>query len=266
MIEKVHTSPRGNVHYWVTENFDPAHQTLVFLHGLTADHTMFNKQLPYFEASYNIVVWDAPAHGKSRPYLDFTYPNAAADLKSILDECNVGSAVMIGQSMGGYVIQSFLLHYPEMVAAFVGIDTCPYGERYYSRSDKWWLRQIEWMSMLYPLGFLKRSVAKQCAATEYGYKNMLTALSPYGKRELCHLMGIGFAGFLEDNRDMETGCPLLILCGEHDRTGRVKSYCKSWATITGAPLVWIKNAAHNANADNPGQVNAEIAAFLRSLK
>ncbi|MEZ4510054.1 MAG: hypothetical protein R2881_10730 [Eubacteriales bacterium] len=40
-----------------------------------------------------------------------------------------------GQSMGGYLVQSFLLRYPEMALAFVAIDTCPYGLRYYSKSD-----------------------------------------------------------------------------------------------------------------------------------
>ncbi len=266
MQEHIYKSSRGEVHYWMAEASGEDCRTLVLLHGLTADHTLFDAQIPAFAASHQLIIWDAPAHGKSRPYQDFTYRNAAADLKAILDECGVQSAVLIGQSMGGYIIQSFLLQYPEMAEAFVGIDTCPYGEQYYSRSDRWWLRQIEWMAKLYPLGFLKKSVAKQCTRTEFAYRNMLAALTPYGKDELCRLMGIGFAGFLAGNRDMEIACPLLILCGEHDITGKVKQYCRAWAEATGVPLHTIKDAAHNANADNPEQVNAEIAAFLETLK
>lgn len=155
MHEHAYKSRRGDVHYWISEDFDTARRTLVFLHGLTADHTLFDKQLPCFAADNNLIVWDAPAHGLSRPYADFTYANAAADLKQILCDNGVDFAVMVGQSMGGYVVQSFLLRYPNMVQAFVGIDTCPYGAHYYSKSDKWWLRQIEWMSKLYPTGFLK---------------------------------------------------------------------------------------------------------------
>ncbi|MDD3416107.1 MAG: hypothetical protein PHY47_19240 [Lachnospiraceae bacterium] len=31
--------------------------------------------------------------------------------------------------------------YPQTVTAFVGIDTTLFGKTYYSKSDKWWLRQ-----------------------------------------------------------------------------------------------------------------------------
>lgn len=264
MIEKSLKTVRGTVYYWQNKRL-PDRDTLVFLHGLTADHTLFDKQIDFFSQGYNILLWDAPAHGKSRPYTDFTYPNAAQDLKQILDENSIYSAVMIGQSMGGYIIQSFLLRYPEMVKAFIGIDTCPYGNKYYSNSDKWWLRQVEWMSHLYPLKLLKKSVAKQSTHTEYAYKNMLNSLAPYGKNEICHLMGIGFAGFLADNQDIKINCPVLILCGEYDKTGKVKYYCKCWAEATGFPLVTIKNAGHNSNADNPQQVNDEILSLLETL-
>ena len=262
MTERVYKSSRGEVHYMISEPLDSNKRTLVFLHGLTADHTLFDKQTAYFADAYNIIAWDAPAHGLSRPYSDFTYGNAAEDLMGILDEHNLSSVYLIGQSMGGYISQSFMLRYHDMADGFVGIDTCPYGEGYYSRSDKWWLRQIEWMSMLYPLGFLKKSIAKQNAVTEYGRANMLKALEPYGKKELCHLMGIGFAGFLSENRDIIIRCPVLLLAGEHDRTGKVLSYCRAWEKKTGFTLKIISNAAHNSNADNPDEVNREIESFL----
>lgn len=261
MEERQIQTERGTVHYWISQkpNTD---MTLVFLHGLTADHTLFEKQVWYFAAKCSVIAWDAPAHGKSRPYDGFTYPDAAEVLKTILDENHVDSAVLIGQSMGGYVIQSFLQRYPHRAKAFIGIDTCPYGD-YYSASDKWWLRQIEWMCRLYPVHTLKKSMARQCAKTEYAYRNMLAALSPYDKTELCHLLGIGFAGFLEDNREMTISCPVLLLVGESDRTGKVRKYCDEWAKRTGYPLHIIKNAAHNSNADNPDEVNALMEAFLR---
>ncbi len=213
MKEKYHYSERGCVYYQISDELDGNKITLVFLHGLTADHTLFDKQTDYFKDKYNIIVWDAPMHAKSRPYINFTYSNAAANLKDIIDENNIPSCVMIGQSMGGYIIQSFLQRYPKYVRAFIAIDTCPYGEVYYSKSDKWWLRQIEWMSRLYPINTLKKAIAKQTTTNEYSYNNMLNALEGYEKRELCHLMGIGFAGFLDDNKDMTINCPTLLLVG-----------------------------------------------------
>jgi hypothetical protein len=46
---------------------------------------MFEKQVDYFMPGYMVITWDVPLHGLSRPYKDFTYHNAAIDLKSILD-------------------------------------------------------------------------------------------------------------------------------------------------------------------------------------
>lgn len=263
MKEYILKSEKGEVHYWYSDVGSDT--TLVFLHGLTANHHLFDKQLEYFEGRYNCLAWDAPAHGESRPYADFTYPNAAAELLAILDRHGIEKPVLIGQSMGGYVAQSFLLRNPGRAAAFISIDSSPYGEQYYSASDKWWLKQIEWMSACYPEKALKKAVAKQCTAAVRSEENMLSMLNGYAKTELCHLMGIGYAGFLEDNQNMELSCPLLLIAGKKDITGKVKAYNRQWSDVTGVPVHWVENAAHNSNDDAPEAVNALIEEFIRSL-
>ena len=86
MIEKSIKSDRGNVFYWITEEWEEQRETLFFLHGLTGDHTMFERQVAFFREVYNIIVWDAPGHGKSRPYEDFSFSNAVEDMKQILND------------------------------------------------------------------------------------------------------------------------------------------------------------------------------------
>ncbi len=56
----------GTVYDWATE-IDNAKRTLFFLHGLTANHTMFDSQIAHFKNTYNVIARDAPAHRKSRP-------------------------------------------------------------------------------------------------------------------------------------------------------------------------------------------------------
>ena len=93
---------------------------------------------------------------------------------------------------------------------------------------------------------------------------MMDMLAIYGKKELCHLMGIGFAGFLEDNCDITINCPVLLIVGKRDKTGKVKIYNRQWSEDLGVPITWIENAAHNSNDDNPEAVNKAIEAFLKS--
>ena len=48
MIKKSIKSNRGQVFYWITENWSEQKETLFFLHGLTANHTMFEKQIAFW--------------------------------------------------------------------------------------------------------------------------------------------------------------------------------------------------------------------------
>lgn len=265
MQKRVIDDTIGNVAYWKSDKFDTKKDTLFFLHGLLGNHTMFEQQFLAFEDNYNIIAWDAPAHGESRLYVAFTYENAANCLKAILDECGVSKVVLIGQSMGGLISQTFICRYPKLVKAFVAIDSTPYGD-YYSKTDFWWLRQIGWMSKLFPEKLLKSSIAKQNAITGTGRANMSTMIAGYSKAELCHLMGIGYTGFLDDNKACKIPCPVLLIVGEKDNTGKVRAYNKEWARRTGYPLVWIPNAAHNSNVDNPDAVNEIIMDFVKNLK
>lgn len=266
MLEKYVDTADGKVYYWMSDVWKEENRTLFFLHGMTGDHTMFEKQVKYFFEDCNIIVWDAPAHGKSRPFLGFNYDKAARAIKLIFDTENIANAVFIGQSMGGFLTQAVIKRFPEIVAAFVAIDSTPYGEGFYSKSDIFWLKQIEWMSYLFPLTFMKKMIAKQNTVTQEGYNNMITMLEPYEKKELCHLMGIGYAGFLEDNCELEIKCPVLLLLGEKDNTGKVRTYNQQWAARTGFTLKIIENAAHNSNVDQPGQVNLEIEKFVNGIE
>ena len=66
--ESTYQTPCGTIHYW-SNNLSLDTTTLVFLPGLTADHRLFDKQVEYFDGKYNIIVWDAPAHASSWPFL-----------------------------------------------------------------------------------------------------------------------------------------------------------------------------------------------------
>ncbi|MDY6339867.1 MAG: alpha/beta fold hydrolase [Saccharofermentans sp.] len=265
MIEKILETESGNVHYWISDQIDYGKKTIFFLHGLTASHELFVKQIEYFDGKFNVIAWDAPAHGASRPYKDFTYEKAAFAARDILRANKIDGAVFVGQSMGGFISQSVIKRFPELVKGFVSIDSTPFGEKYYSKSDKWWLKQIEWMSSCYPDKSLRKAVAKQITRTERSYQNMLQMHSYYDKKELCHLLGIGFAGFLEDNSDIKINCPVMLIVGEEESTGKVKQYNAQWAEDLGVPITWIKGAAHNSNDDQPELVNEQIEKFMDQI-
>ena len=265
MDHKQIETDNGTVHYWIQRHVDDAAKCIVFTHGLTADHRMWEKQIPFFLQDYTVITWDVPLHGLSRSYREFSYYNTAVDLKAILDAEGIARVVLVGMSMGGYPSQVFADLYPEMVEGFVALDTTPFGLRYYSKTDLWILKQVKPLARLFTDGLLRSSMAKQVSKTQYSYDTMLEMLAPLSKEQIIEQMDIAYGKFALENRDMEFGFPVLLLLGDSDKTGKVSRYNKMWAEHTGYPLHVIQNAAHFANGDNPDQVNREIDDFIRGL-
>lgn len=47
---------------------------------------------------------------------------------------------------------------------------------------------------------------------------MLQMLDDYEKKELCHLMYLGFAGCIPEIHDLNIPCPICLVVGENDKT------------------------------------------------
>lgn len=261
MLHKIIQAQGGEVHYWIIKK-ENASDCIVFTHGLIADHTMFEKQIPYFADDYTIILWDVPMHGLSKPYRQFSYRDTAEILHSILQEENIERTFLVGMSMGGYPSQHFADRYPNMVKGFVALDTTPLGLRYYSKSDLWWLKQAAPMAKSFTTSLLKKSVAWSVSESRYSYQKMLFMVKSLSKAEIIQQMRIAYEYFIVENKDVDFSFPVLILVGDKDSTGKVKAYCKEWAKQTGYPLHFIKQAKHFANGDNPEQVNREIKDFI----
>ena len=264
MKHKFIKSERGIVHYWINRKSDESARCIVFTHGLTANHMMFEKQIEYFSEEYTVITWDVPLHGESRPYRNFSYKNAAAELKKILETENIDKVILVGMSMGGYPSQEFAIQYPGSVLAFIALDTTPFGLDYYSRSDQWWLKQAGAMAKWLPDKILRKSMAKSVSKTQYAYDLMLKMLEPLSKTDIVEQMDIAYGNFLKENRNVKFNFPVLILLGQYDRTGKVRQYSEAWAKKEGYPLHIIKGAAHFSNADNPDDVNYEISDFIKN--
>ena len=268
MTEKTHAVPNGVIHYWMND-FQPGRAVLVVLPGLTADHRLFDKQVEAFESTYKLLVWDAPGHGKSRPFvMDFTLAQKAAWLHAILQAEGITAPVLVGQSVGGYLSQAYIQAYPGEVRGFVSIDSAPLKRKYMSDKEFWMLNHMAPVYSAMPWKMLRNAAAQGIGITEYAQQNMREMVAQYSRDEFCGLMKHGFimlAGAIGADLGYDITCPCILLCGEHDKTGATKRYNPMWAAGEHLPLTWVKDAGHNSNADNPAFVNAEIEKFVAGL-
>ena len=269
MDRRSYETGSGTVAYWVDDTAGPNAPWLVFLPGLTADHTLFDAQMAHFSGKANCLVWDAPAHGQSRPYpLDFTMDDYSFILRAILQLEGVAQPVLVGQSLGGYVAQAFIDLFPGEAAGFVSIDSAPLKRSYYPTWEVKVLRHTKGIYLAIPWALLKPWGAHGATTTERGRANMRSFMEAYNKREYVDLAAHGFqmlADAIEAERPYEISCPALLLCGERDHAGDVKPFNRKWTAGDGIPLVWVPGAGHNSNVDAPEFVNTQIERFLGGL-
>lgn len=270
MIEKTYQTKQGTIHYWVSVK-DGNAVTLVFLPGLTATHRLFEKQIEYFEENYNVLVWDAPGHGKSSSFqLDFELSDKARWLREILGREGITKPVIVGQSMGGYVGQMFAELYPDEMAGFISIDSAPLQRRYVTAVEIWLLKRMEPVYRWYPWKTLLKQGSNGVATSAYGRQLMREMMLEFdGKQNrYAELAGHGYkmlAEAMEKDLPYEIKCPALLICGEKDKAGSCIRYSKAWHKNTGIPIAWIPGAGHNSNTDAPDEVNELIEAFVRKL-
>jgi pimeloyl-ACP methyl ester carboxylesterase len=258
---KTISSAGGTVHYWT---MGAGEQCILFTHGALMDNGLFQPQMDYFAKRYKVISWDVPAHGKSRPYRGFSLLNAARELVNILDAENIKAAHLVGQSMGGYIIQMAALDFPQRARSLSAVDSSPVHPDYYSALDTWLLSITPALLKLYPYNFLIETIAGQIALRESAREYALETLRGLTKTEIVDIMGEVYGGLHNYARDFDLPHPLLIVYGEFDRTGKVRQYCREWARRENRPLEIIPNAAHNANMDNPQAFNAVLGTFLEN--
>lgn len=272
MTERSYTTPKGGIHYWVSDALRKEQLTLVFLPGLTADHRLFEKQIAWFEHKQNVFVWDAPGHGASWPFkLDFTLMDKAKWLDEILRAEGITQPVIAGQSMGGYVGQAYAQLFPEKLKGFVSIDSAPLQRKFVTAAEIWLLKRMEPVYRYYPWKLLLQSGSNGVATTEYGRQLMREIMMTYDgqKERYAQLSGHGFcmlAEAMEADLPYRIPCPALLICGTKDQAGSCIRYSKAWHRDTGIRLEWLEGAGHNSNTDRPEQVNMLIEQLMQEIE
>lgn len=270
LSERTYSIAQGVIRYWVNA-YDATRPTLVFLPGLTADHTLFDEQIAEFGAKYNVLVWDAPGHAQSRPFvLDFSLEQEAQWLRGIVCQYagEASAPIMIGQSKGGMLAQKYLTLYPSRVAGIVSVDSTPLEGKYFTKAELWMVKHVEPFFYLYPWIVLKNSIASVSAKTVSARESAYKMFSAYTWVEYCRLAGFGFRILAEAEEQQTTPlpkCPILLLIGDEDKVGACQRVCKEWARNEELPLVIVPNARHNSNEDNPEFVNKQIQQFIQSI-
>lgn len=106
---------------------------LVFCHGFTTTSAFWREQVADFSQTNRVVMLDLPGHGRSLSPKNrrYTIDAFVDDLTQVFEELKLENAVLVGLSMGGTIVQRFVLrhseHHPTLLRGLVLVGATSHG-------------------------------------------------------------------------------------------------------------------------------------------
>ena len=106
------------------KTFDPLKPTVVFIHGVLNDHSVWILQSRHFaNHGWNVLAIDLPGHGRSGGKVPTTVQSAAQSIVALLDAAGVSKAILIGHSFGSLIALHAAAEHPSRVSQLVMVGT-----------------------------------------------------------------------------------------------------------------------------------------------
>ena len=100
-------------------------ETILMVHGFSADKDNWIRFARYFSDDFNIVIPDLAGHGETgfEESWDYTMPAQADRLAKLIEQMNIEKVHIIGNSMGGFISAYFAKTYPQHTLSLTLVDT-----------------------------------------------------------------------------------------------------------------------------------------------
>jgi pimeloyl-ACP methyl ester carboxylesterase len=247
-----------SIFYTDTAGAGPA---VVFSHGLLMDHEMFAPQMEALSPDFRCIAWDARGHGATTTEGSWSYWDSAEDLLALLDHLDVGTALLVGMSQGGFVSLRAALRGPEHVAGLFLVDSQagtepePVVLMYEAIVDEWVANGPD----EHILAAVDTTILGPAESERWRQKWKAWPRDAV-KRSFQTLLG------REDLSDRlgEITAPALVVHGEVDAaipTEWAEALCAGLPNCEG--FVVVPEAGHAANLSHPDEVNRLLLDFAR---
>lgn len=245
---------RGQLYFETCGDGEP----IIFLHGFTFDHRMWQPQVDYFSKQYEVITYDMRGFGKST--LPTTAYSHHEDLCQLMSFLKIDAASIIGLSLGGEMATDFTLSYPQMVRKLILADASMHG--FDSTVD--WQVHAQTVGLIEAKNrWLNHQVFKTTAIPNKMHNELKTMVADYS----------GWHWFNHDPREKlsppaidrlaEITCPTLIITGSQDLSYFQTIADKYHQDIVGSQKISIPEAGHMINMEKPEQFNTIIEQFIK---
>jgi len=239
-------------------------EPIIFLHGFTLDHRVWEPQTKYFSANYCVIVVDSRGHGKSdAPETGYGRDYRIEDLLQLYRHLNLDRAHLVGLSMGGSTAIGFTLKHQSMLKSLTLVST---GAAGYSPG-----RKVAHVDELAKIEGVESARKQWLDWNMIYYKEKHQDVGKLLKKMIEEHSGAIWAdskrGDYPKTNDLENvhriTVPTLMVAGEKDKIFVPLSE-ELHKRIKGSKLVVLKGAGHILNLEFPQEFNNILSAFLEA--
>jgi pimeloyl-ACP methyl ester carboxylesterase len=249
---------------------------VVFVHGFGCGIRSWDPQVRALSTRYRTIAYDVRGHGLSdapRDAAAYSQPTSVEDLRGLLAHLRIGTAAVVGLSMGGNIALNFALAHPDMVSALIVVDTGAGSddtsewvagtERFAAATDAGGMEAFADMAMASPL------FAEYCAQGAAAQRFIRACLMTHRARGIAHTAREVLAKrptiYALERPLARLEVPTLLIVGERDAPCR-KVHDFMARTIPGARSLVIPRIGHLSNLEAPSAFNAAVARFLAGAR
>jgi 3-oxoadipate enol-lactonase len=248
---------------------DPAKTALVFLHGIGGAARAWRSQVTAFGDRHRAIAWDMPGYGGSAPLANVSIEALAEALQDFLQGIGARKPVLVGHSIGGMIVQQWLIKHPHDASAVVLAQTSPA----FGKAEGDWQKQFiearlgpldrgETMKSLAPTLVRElvgddpdaagMELARDCMGSvpEASYRAMMLALLGFDQRKALANIAV----------------PTLVLSGSKDKNAPAPMMAKMATYVPSSTYVELEGAGHLVNLERPKAFDAALNQFLKTVE
>lgn len=248
---------------------DPERTPLMFLHGIGGAARAWRSQIAAFSDRYHAVAWDMPGYGGSAPLASVSIATLADSLQDFLQQIGAARPILVGHSIGGMIVQQWLIKHPREAAAVVLAQTSPA----FGKAEGDWQKQfIE--ARLGPLdrGATMKSMAgalvQELVGDDPDAAGMELARDCMGSvpEASYRAMVLALLGFDQRRALADIKIPTLVLSGSKDNNAPAPMMAKMATYIPSSTYIELKDAGHLINLERPKAFDAALDQFLKTIE
>lgn len=235
---------------------------LVFVHGSVTTSELFRDTLAYYAGRARAIAVDLRGYGESDKTGPFTIERFAADLALLFDRLALDRAVLLGVSMGGFVVQRFALDHGERLAGLVLASTSDgsLAPGVLEGDPAELVRAVGWRRLSEEL----ITGAFPPTTDPAIVRPLLDRIDTWNEEVIAGVVA-SIRGFATRDELPRLRVPTLILVGTEDRQLPVELSQRMRAAIPDARLAVFEGIGHFIMIEDPAGFRRRLDAFLDEI-